>query len=476
MIVPKIAICPICEKRTYMRIEDGSYMYEYPIRVYCYNCHALIKGIYVMDESVGPKGLHLYNARQVECLPNQGAEREINADYLAEISGELPCKKIRVFDGKICKSTPYLDATDEIVDMSKRIQELRTFYANMKEWEEWRSIAFQLLNDDEIGFVGSALRNKMGKYDYICSDYLKSLHCLQEVMHHETQFLFVDAPQDSIVSNIISKLSSINQDNLHELIVRIGGIPALKAGYKKLIGVFSMFMEIYPNLLPAETYLQYVHKDDETLGIATCAFTDVKSFYLDAYEALLSLMHIVIALDNILVRGDYLNYHESYAAFYTKSPKTKERYFNKYMSDGYDRYNALDNGKKAELLNQGDPMQAIIQMPADRYLRNAISHNTYKYDGLAQLITVFDQRQPSKVNVELSLLNVAVDCLKLSRSTVILSEILLYLLRFEDHEYHSAIHPRFYGNPCRNDKCPCGSNKKYKNYCIQDVQGMLSSH
>lgn len=46
MVVPKIAICPICGKKTYMRIEDGGYLKEYPIRFNCMNCRALIKGTY----------------------------------------------------------------------------------------------------------------------------------------------------------------------------------------------------------------------------------------------------------------------------------------------------------------------------------------------------------------------------------------------------------------------------------------------
>ena len=49
MVIPAIAVCPICGKKTYLRIEDGGYLYEYPIRVYCLNCRALIRGIYVME-------------------------------------------------------------------------------------------------------------------------------------------------------------------------------------------------------------------------------------------------------------------------------------------------------------------------------------------------------------------------------------------------------------------------------------------
>lgn len=476
MVVPKIAVCPICGKKTYLRIEDGSYMYEYPIRVYCLNCHALIKGVYIMDESVGPRGLHLYNAEQKECRVNKGAQKEIDADYLAEISGELPCKKPCVFDGKLCTSMPFIDASDQISDMLKRLNELREFYINMKEWEQWRSIAFQLLNDDEIGFVGSALHNKMGQYDYPCSDYLKSLHCLQEVVRHETKCLFVDVCQDDVIDNLMNQLSIVDKEKLHAFIERIGGLSVIKGGYKKLIGVFSVFMSVYPNLLPAETYLQYIKKDDPSLGIATCALSDIKMFYLDAYEVLLSMMDIVVGLDNFFVRGDFLQYNQCYSDFYNSSKKTRDRYFSKYMMDEYDRYRAVENGKRAELIEINEPMQRLVRIPADRFLRNAISHNTYKYDGLAQIITAYDQRDPQKINVQLSLLDMAVNCLGLARSAVVISEIVLFILRQEDTSVHSAIHPRYYKDPGRNDKCPCGSNKKFKNCCMPDIQSMLKGN
>ncbi len=152
MVIPAIAVCPICGKKTYLRIEDGGYLYEYPIRVYCLNCRALIRGIYVMDRASGPLGLHLFNAEKKDCRPSQGSFREIDADYLAEISGELPTKKVCTFNGKIPQSTPYIDASKEI-DIIPRKEQLKRYYSNMREWEKWKSIAFQLLNEDAIEFI-----------------------------------------------------------------------------------------------------------------------------------------------------------------------------------------------------------------------------------------------------------------------------------------------------------------------------------
>ena len=178
MIVPIIIICPICGKRIYLRIQNGGYMYEYPIRIHCINCHALIKGSFVMDPSAGPMGLSVFNADTEEVYVHQGAEQEINADFIAEISGELPCKKIAIFNGKLQETTPFLDASDQI-NVINRINELKLYSQKMEEWKRWKSIAFQLLAEDEMDYIPKALHDKMGEYTYKCYDYLKSLHCLK---------------------------------------------------------------------------------------------------------------------------------------------------------------------------------------------------------------------------------------------------------------------------------------------------------
>lgn len=93
MVIPKVAICPICGKKTYLRIEDGGYLNEYPIRVHCANCRALIKGVYIMGSSFDENGLHMYNAKTEECDVDTVSNKILNADYVVDISGELPCKK-----------------------------------------------------------------------------------------------------------------------------------------------------------------------------------------------------------------------------------------------------------------------------------------------------------------------------------------------------------------------------------------------
>jgi len=470
LIIPKIAICPICSKKTYLRIEDGGYLSEYPIRFHCANCRALIKGKYVMGAKDGSNGLYLYNALIEECNVDSVSQKITNAEYVVDISGELPCKKVRSFDGNLIASTPFIE-TAGYVDMEERIARLSLFVSNMDEWKKWRSIAFQLLDEGSIEFIATAVRNKMGEYSYSCNHYLKSLHCLQAVVHEQTQSLFYTPTQEECIRQLLAGLSTIDQQALHNFVVEVGGVDAFISYYRKAIGIFSSFMDIYPNILPAETFIRYSAKAEPDVGIATCSFSDLKTFYQDAYESLLSLAFIPVCIDNILIRGSHLKFNNAYVNLFNK-----KKYIN--LSNDLNRYTALDNGMKLEKLDSSEPIQSILNIPANRFLRNGIGHNNIIYDGLTQEIVALDQKNPSVVNLRKFLMEMAVDCIGLVKSAIIMAEVLLFILRHELRDFgnHSIIHPKFYTETQPNEKCPCGSNKKYKKCCRSEVETVIRNN
>lgn len=465
MIVPKVAVCPICEKRTYLRIQDGGYLKEYPIRFNCMNCRALIKGTYNISLP-GQTGLILINAKIEECDVDESAETIRNADYVVEISGELPCAMVKEFDGKLITSSPFLNAVNK-VDMMERKNRLSAFVKNMDEWKAWRSIAFQLLSEGSFEYVPDALRNMMGEYSYDCDNYLKAFHCLQEVFRSEIRYLFYSESEDSSISKLIADLAMVDREQLHQFVSKKGGPDTLVSDYRKVVEMSLAFMNIYPNILPAETYMRF-KSQDSSLGIATCSFEDLKSFYQDAYESLLSLIYIPVCIDNILLRENYSCF-DSMTSDFVNDPG-----FRGPRGTDYEKYISLDNGKKMELINESAPIQNHLNLPVDKDLRNSIGHNNFKFDGLTQTITIFDYRRNNEVKKQMSLMKVALDCLGLAKSSVIFGEILLFVLRQElrSKNLHSAIHPRFYVNVGRNDKCPCGSGVKYKDCCRQDISEM----
>jgi hypothetical protein len=467
MIIPIVAICPICGKKTYIRITNGGYLKEYPIRFQCANCRALIKGKFTISSPYNGLGLHLYNANTEECDVDPVSNKILNADYIVDISGELPCKKVRAFDGNIISSSPFLETTYQ-VDMLERIERLKYFEKNMEEWKAWRSIAFQLLDEGSIDYICTALQNRMGDYSYQCDNYLKSLHCLQEVVQEETKNLFFIPNQNDCISSLLRELTKVGREELHLFAEQIGGVQEMIAAYKRVINIFSEFMDIYPNVLPAETFIRFRRRGETDVGIATCSFGDIKAFYQDAYETIMSLVSIPVCLDNITLRNDYQAFNEVFNKYFSDWKYSK-------LPDNYSKYVALDSGLKLEKLQSSEPLQQLLNIPANRFLRNGIGHNNVRYDGLTQTITVLDQKNPSKIKLTESLMDMAVDCIGLVKATVLMAEILLFIIRQEarSENIHSIIHPRFYIKVGPNDKCPCGSGIKFKKCCKSEIDHIL---
>lgn len=483
MTVNKVAICPICGKRTWLRIVDGGYLSEYPIRIHCMNCHTLIKGTYTMEGGGSAKGLRLYNANAVACDATQAKTDEgtdyfivRNADYIAEISGELPCQKVRAYDKKTMPESIVL-RTDNQTSLLGRIEQLRRFTVNLAEWERKKSIAFQLLEDGRFEFLRIALGDRMGGFKFPCDSREKSLHCLQETVLQESETLFINPDQYHTILSLLNTLSKVSQDDLHSFTDRLGGIQSLIEVYQTAIEVFSRFMSVYPYLLPAETFMRYKNFDQQ-LGISTCSFTDIKTFYQDSYESLLSIIFVPICLDNILLRGSYLSFNPSVFSKLEKREKDVKAVEQQgRVFDDYEWFLSFDHGMKLSRLQRQEPIQSIVALPGNRYLRNGIGHNNIRYDGLSQIITAYDQKDPTKINLTLSLMSMAIDCLKLARSAVVLSEIALFIIRREcmDSSNHCIIHPRFYHDTGTYDVCPCGSGKKFKWCCKPFVDGLTVS-
>jgi len=423
------------------------------------NCRALIKGVYLTAKDGPLSGKLILDNAKCDSYPS--SDRCCSSDYVAEISGELPCKKVRVCDGNILQDSVVLRAQSHI-DMVRRIEQLKNFNMNLDEWKKKTSTAFQLLNEGSIDYIPIALDNKLGNYKYQCDHYLKSLHCLQYIVLKYTKNIFVEEAQHECIRRMLNHLASINRDALHMFINRMGGVSSLLSVYQKVMEIFSIFMSIYSYLLPAETLMQYKGKDTDDWMISTCSLTDIKTFYQDAYEALIPLMYIPICIDNITERGDYRSFQPRVFNGLQKRGGPYE--------DNFEWFLSLDNGMKLSRIQTTEYMQPMVDIPGDRYLRNGIGHNNIKYDGLTQLITAYDPKDPNKEHI-FTLTQMATYCLKIAKSTVMLSEIILFLLRYEysKEDIRSIMAIELYEGVSLYDMCPCGSNRKYKWCCKIDV-------
>lgn len=422
----------------------------------------------------GSSGLTLYNAgiREPDIVQiDIQNENELpicvkNADYIAEISGELPCRMIQPNSTNLPLS-PFLRNSDKTSSILNRIDRLKEFVPNLEKWNKQKSIAFQLLSDGSIEYISKALNNRIGKYYYECDHYLKSLHCLQDVVLEEGKYLFIDIGIEEYISRVIYNLADLEKTKIIELIEKIGGSEELIYLYRKAIEVFTKFMQVYEYLLPAETYMNYIDKDTNDINISTCTFDDIKSFYQDAYESLASMLFIPVCLDNLQIRGDFNLFSDIY--------------HNVKCYDGTRNlkwYRLLDNGTRVNKIDTNEYFQKIVNLPAKVKLRNGIGHNNFSYDGITQTVKTYNLKNKQKIEYEESLMSIAIDCLNLAKSSIIFSEIILFFMRtiYDKDGIHTIIHPDFYRKTSAYDNCPCGSGLKYKRCCEKTIEKLFKQN
>lgn len=462
-MVPYIALCPTCGSRIYLNIQDGSYVDSYPIRFNCAKCKTLISGVYNMHGT--EPGISLENALILDDVPITDT-LELSAEYICEISGELISKPIRAFDGKIGKLGPFMRASEQMSssNLQRWINRLRHFKPETERWRKKYYTAFQLLQDRSLEYIPEVLQNQMDGYEYPLNNELKILHALHYLYLDSVQNLFFPKPLESVLAKIHSFFEDLSPDKLDAFIVAHEKEIDFLSCYIKLMDIFVNFMKIYSNIIPAEASLRYDYINDDA-GISTCTFSDIKGFYFDTYESILSLLQIPVCIDNIIIRHDYYEFGNVEIAKKIGDDKSTRLY--KYMS--------LNKGYKLQRLDSCEPFQELLDFSKDNRLRNGIGHNNIYYDGETQKIQILNKAKPGEVVHSISLLDMARECLAYIRASVVISELILFLMRYKERrgKGRSSMSPKLYPrNISPNDKCPCGSGLKYKKCCKIDIESM----
>lgn len=439
MVVHKTVICPTCGKKTDLRVQIGSYgdfagtgnsaghLDSYPIRIHCGNCRTLIKGKFILSGNDKPYGFRIENAKTEDNDVDPENFRAINVDFVSEISGELPCRKTKINSGKY-DDTPFMTLTGKLEhrELKKLLKRLSSFSSDINEWHVKKSIPFQLLEDGCLQYIPLTCPNWKDSYFFSEDNDENSIYYLQDIMRYEMQYLlsYCEGGVDSFIpiTMAIIKAEENYEMELYKFLQRIGGRNGLIEAYRRTASIFCSFMNIYQYVLPAEAYLRYQDKTDREVGISTCTFSDLKTFYFDSYETLLSLIYLPICLDNILQRGSYLNFGPKINNYLAK--KQSEQKDKDYISI----FNEQKNGWRSDRISYNEPLQGMINLHANKNMRNAIGHNTIHYDGLKQEITFFSVENPTKVSLRKSLLDFAVECIKFAKSSVLLAETIHFLI------------------------------------------------
>ena len=127
-------------------------------------------------------------------------------------------------------------------------------------------------------------------------------------------------------------------------------------------------------------------------------------------------------------------------------------------------------GNKIIYLHTSEFFVKVFDLPINSgSLRNAIGHFDYKYDGIKQRIS-YPEKDGSNVILNSYLIDIALECSKMMRSTLLLSFVTYRLICYNQRKDDSPMpmHNVLYKNVRSQSLCPCGSRKKY-NHCCKPI-------
>lgn len=139
----------------------------------------------------------------------------------------------------------------------------------------------------------------------------------------------------------------------------------------KLFERVDAFCAIFRYLIPifGTRFYQPEHAAYQGKGVSTASFEDVKQFYLDTYEVVTEVATLVAAYNNLRHRGDH-----SAMASIRKDVAS--------LSD----FEAKTKANRLQYFSTGEDFDRFLSPLPDNKLRNTIGHNSYRFDGVRQLI------------------------------------------------------------------------------------------
>lgn len=438
--------CPVCNAITHMRSPAG-YIKRTPVRIHCMKCSTLMTGEFISNEETG----------SCSYIPNNcGQVPRTQSDFYGEASGEVPVHKICSQENNffglppfrspalICMDMIDTDVLEDYINYACHISELTA------NWDS-RIILYNLLLSGNCDLICSKYARDAKKWMCDISDE----YGVQKFVHleylYDFGYIFGKASLKKLLTEINYEIIHLDKSKLKEMMDNIFTSNQVHDIQSKMFKIMEEYISIALYVMPALSTF-FLKKgmliDTEDYGISTCSFLDIKGFYLDSFESLASYCDIIKCLDNIKYRGGYNN-------FGSKMDIEKFRYHTK-------------NGNKVKELEPTEFFSAVFGLSNSSYeLRNAIGHNDYDYDGFRQEIRYRANKQKPDNERCTYLIDMAKECINLMRSSIVLEFIVFELIR---EQYRTAgadvfIHPIFYSKTRTQNRCPCGSGKKYGKCC-----------
>ncbi len=393
-------VCNCCIRIRY-QVSDEKCL----INFYCPNCKTQINGSIQTIYHNGMEDIEPFPWHYDLKLNNASRTKKTDDKYVLEISSDFLVNKL-IKSEEADVVTPFL----RHISLSKKQSNPSRFNNFLLSWNSnWDTLKvnLDLCHNQKYDLLFPRLT---AKYETLPDD----INAIMLTHQSLIKFCIKILPKNILheYSKMNNKLIKLIQENRNEtnLFFNIYNIETIKESERKLLQMVKSFLDIYPKFIPVFNSLSYPDKTD--LRLSTLTFEDIKSFYQDTYELILFLLPQIIGLNNISNRKELNNFLTGKFDFSNK--------INSYNS----KYKIYE-----ELLNENDKFSWLINSDIKNHIRNSIGHFNYKVDNDNQSIQFIDNHKGKDSIIELSLINIAKNCIYMFYTLINLLELNYDLLK-----------------------------------------------
>lgn len=396
----KCEVCNCCIRIRYQVSEENCL-----IDFHCPSCQTHINGsiktIYHYDKVAIERTPWHYNLN----LNNASETQDYKEEYILEVSPDFLVNKL-VKNENAALPTPFL----RHMELTKNNSTASRFNNFLQIWKEkWNLIKvnIDLCHNKQYELLVSRLPHS---YEMLPKDINAIMTTHQDLITFCNKILPKNILHEySKMNKRILKLVHENNNEM-DLFFNYYNLESIKDCERKIIQLIEFFLDSYPKFIPIFNSLSY--KDNNNLRLSTLTFEDIKSFYQDSYELILFLLPQIIGLNNIAERKE----------------------LNKFSIGEFDFKEKIDSYSSKykiyeELFNVNDKFSWLVNNEVKNHIRNSIGHFNYKVIEPSQEIVFIHNHKGKERKTELSLIDVAKNCIYMFYTLINLLELNYSLLK-----------------------------------------------
>lgn len=407
MVGNQFVSCNVCKTVINFRIQYGDF--DIPFNLKCPQCTTHIHGKMHLSEDSYNLGFTISNAKKTS-QPDDGY-------YTAELSAEFLTRKLRYrYSDEEWVATPFirsLEFNDDFIKNREEVSALMNFPTYIKkEWPNHK-LMYNLLWSEKEAELYPRINKEIKKHSYIAIkevnsklDAVMSLHQLFLISSGIGSTILKDAlPEYMSVAKLIMnpKIKDEVLEYLNETTIDL--IDIERKGFQLIDRFFKFYDQLIP-IISIRNLNTLDSVDRHSLGIMTANFDELTDFYAKSYEWILDNLNMIIALNNIITRGNY-----------------KECY------NGKDYQDVVKISSKFKKLDYMDPLEQLSK-PTDSLnnkVRNAIQHFDCEIEYTTQKAKFTDTYRGKEKIEEIYLIDFCVLCIENFGVIIYLIEIVYNL-------------------------------------------------